>query len=127
MRTQIHLLSRARLATLAMMASAAVAVGAAVPAGASASFAEFYGGYSICGSNCYIQSEGAHTFYYNEALAKGGSPYMACQLTNFGSVNEVTHGYGTCYEYYFGAAYVWARAYNKGGNYYAVIGYATTP
>jgi len=52
---------------------------------------------------------------------------MACQLTNFGSVNEVQHGNGSCAVYYFGGQYVWARAYNKGGASYPVLGYATTP
>jgi hypothetical protein len=105
----------------------AIVVAAALPSVALASFAEFYGGGSLCGSTCYFQSAGAHTFYYNEALANGGSPYLACQLTNFGSTNEVTHGSGSCYEYYFGGNYVWARVYNESGKSYPVIGYATTP
>jgi hypothetical protein len=127
MRIQGPRLTRARKTALTVSSVVAIAVGAALPSVALASFAEFYGGYSLCGNTCYFQSAGAHTFYYNEALAKGGSPYLACQLTNFGSTNEVSHGYGSCYEYWFGGNYVWARVYNESGKTYSVIGYATTP
>jgi hypothetical protein len=87
-------------------------------------FSESYGGYSICGSNCYIQSGGAHTFYFNEGGA-AGSPYLACQLFN-GGHNEVSHGYGYCDVFYGGGEYVWARVYNQSGSAHAVGGYAET-
>ena len=89
-------------------------------------FAESYGGVSLCGSNCYIQSGGAHTFVFNEGSSWSGSPALACQLFNSKGANEVTHGYGYCAVRYFGGAFVWARVYNQSGATYTITGYAET-
>lgn len=120
-----QLLLKARLAALAALVCAALAVSAAVPSAAFA-FAEGYGGGSICGSNCYVQSAGAHTFRFNEGASLEGSPALACQLFNSKGVNEVTHGSGFCTEAYFGGAFVWARVYNQSGGTYRVAGFAET-
>ena len=117
-------LLRARLTALAISLVTAFVMALAT-AGAASAFSESYGGYSICGSNCYIQSGGAHTFYFNEG-SSGGSPYLACQLFNNINANEVTHGYGYCVVYYGGGEYVWARVYNQSGTSHAVGGYAET-
>lgn len=100
-------------------------VAAALPSGALA-FSEFYGGGSLCGSNCYIQSAGAHTFIINEGWSESGSPALACQLFNSSGVNEVSHGGGGCSVGYFGGQYVWARVYNQSGSSHKVTGYAET-
>jgi hypothetical protein len=93
---------------------------------ASASFSEYYGGKSLCGSNCYIQSAAAHTFVVDEGWAEGGSPALACQLFNSKSANEVTHGAGYCIVYYFGGEYVWGRVYNQSNKTFVVTGFAET-
>jgi hypothetical protein len=111
---------------LAASTCAFLATGALVPIAASASFSEPYGGYSICGSNCYIQSAAAHTFIVNEGWTNAGSPALACQLFNHSGANEVTHGSGYCVVYYFGGAFVTARVYNQSGASYTVYGYAET-
>jgi len=98
---------------------------AAFPSGALA-FAEFYGGGSLCGSNCYFQSANAHTFILNEGFSETGHPALACQLLNSNGVNEVGHGGGTCFVGYSGGQYVWARVYNQSGSGYKVTGYAET-
>ena len=113
-----------RLAAV-LTASAGLMVALALPATASASFFEFFGGGSLCGSNCYIHSAGAHTFILGEGWSSSGTPKLACQLFN-GSVNEVTHGGGYCNVGYFGGQYVWARVYNQSGSTYTVTGYAET-
>jgi hypothetical protein len=105
---------------------AIIVLGALFPSGALAAFEEFYGGGSICGSNCYVQSAGAHTFNYNEGFSQSGTPALACQLFNSGGTNEVTHGGGFCSEGYFGGQYVWARVYNQSGSSHVVTGYAQT-
>jgi hypothetical protein len=116
-------LLRARLTVLAICVTAAFVL-ALSTAGAASAFSEYYGDYEICGSNCYIQSGGAHTFYFNEG-GSGGSPYLACQLFN-GGHNEVSHGYGYCAVYYGGGEYVWGRVYNQSGTSHVVGGYAET-
>ncbi len=98
---------------------------AVAPAGASASFSEYFGGGSLCGSNCYIQSAGAHTFVLDEGWASG-SQALACQLFNQSGANEVSHGNGYCLVYYFGGAYVHGRVYNQSGTTATVTGYAET-
>ena len=115
---------RRRLAA-AITVVGALLVGAALPAGALA-FNEFYGGGSLCGSNCYIQSGNAHTFILNEGFSETGSPALACQLFNSKGTNEVSHGGGGCFVAYFGGEYVWARVYNQSGSSYRVTGYAET-
>jgi hypothetical protein len=95
-------------------------------AGPASAFSEGYGGHEICGSNCYIQSAGAHTFIYNEGLALSGEPYLACQLFNSENADAVSHGYGYCDVYYFGGEYVTARVYNQSGSSHPVAGYAET-
>jgi hypothetical protein len=117
-------LPRARRVTVLAISLAATFALALSTAGAASAFSEGYGGYSICGSNCYIQSGGAHTFYFNEG-ASGGAPYLACQLFN-GGHNEVSHGYGYCDVFYGGGEYVWARVYNQSGASHVVDGYAET-
>jgi hypothetical protein len=118
-------LLRARLTALATCIAAAFVL-ALSTAGAAFAFSESYGGGEICGSNCYIQSGGAHTFYFNEGGSGSGSPYLACQLFNSANANEVSHGYGYCDVYYFGGEYVWARVYNQSGTSHAVGGHAET-
>lgn len=113
---------RVTVLAISLAATFALALGSA---SAASAFSESYGGYEICGSNCYIQSGGAHTFYFNEGGSGSGSPYLACQLFN-GGHNEVSHGYGYCDVYYFGGEYVWARVYNQSGTSHAVGGYAGT-
>jgi hypothetical protein len=117
-------LLRARLTVLAICIAAAFVLALSTAAAALA-FSEGYGGGAICGSNCYVQSGGAHTFYFNEG-ASAGSPYLACQLFNSANANEVTHGYGYCDVFYGGGEYVWARVYNQSGSTHAVGGYAET-
>ena len=46
-----------------------------------------YGRARSTGSNCYIQSGGEHTFYFNEG-ASTGSPYLACRLFNSINANK---------------------------------------
>jgi hypothetical protein len=102
----------------------ALAIAAFAPASASA-YEEWYGGYNICGSNCYIQSSGAHTFNSTSGAANSNA-YLACQLFNGSGVNNVTHGYGSCVVGYSGGQYVWARVYNQSGFTEYVVGYAHT-
>jgi hypothetical protein len=116
-------LLRTRLTVLAISLVTAFVMALAT-AGAASAFSESYGGYSICGSNCYIQSGGAHTFYFNQG-SSGGSPYLACQLFN-GTVDEVAHGNGYCDVYYGGGQYVWGRVYNQSGTSHVVGGNAGT-
>jgi hypothetical protein len=118
-------LLRIRLTVLATCVAAAFAL-CLCTADAASAFSESYGGGSLCGSNCYIQSAGAHTFYVNEGLSTTGEPYLACQLFNDVKANEVTHGYGYCLVYYAGSEYVWARVYNQSGKTYTVGGFAET-
>jgi hypothetical protein len=108
------------------LAGAAMAAPAVFSSTAAASFSEYYGGGSLCGSNCYFQSAGAHTFVLNEGWSETGKPTLACQLFNSKSANEVEHGDGFCIAYYFGGEYVWARTYNQSGATYVVTGYAET-
>jgi len=118
------LLRTRRLTVLATSLVAAFVLALSTAAVASA-FSEGYGGGEICGSNCYIQSGGAHTFYFNEGSARG-EPYLACQLFNTNHANEVTHGYGYCDVFYYGGEYVTARVYNQSGTSHVVSGYAET-
>ena len=99
---------------------------AALPATASATFSEYYGGYSICGSNCYVQSAAAHTFEITEGWSGSGTPALACQLFNTKGVNEVSHGSGFCDVFYFGGQFVTARVYNQSGKTYTITGYGET-
>ncbi len=99
---------------------------ALAPAGASAAFSEYFGGGSLCGSNCYIESAGAHTFVLDEGWSSTGSPQLACQLFNSSGANEVAHGNGYCDVSYFGGAYVHGRVYNQSGKTFTVTGYAET-
>ena len=118
-------LLRARLTVLAISIAATFAL-ALSTAGAAFAFSEGYGGGEICGSNCYVQSGGAHTFYFNEGGSGSGSPYLACQLFNGANANEVSHGYGYCDVFYGGGEYVWARVYNQSDTSRAVGGHAET-
>jgi hypothetical protein len=116
---------KARLAFVGFIACAGLVMAAAMPSAAFA-FGEGYGGGELCGSNCYFQSAGAHTFNFNEGGSLTGSPQLACQLFNSSGTNEVTHGNGFCAVSYFGGAYVWARVYNQSGGTYRVAGFAET-
>ncbi len=120
-----HLRRKTRLRFVATLTGAAMLVAAVAPAAALA-FSEGYGGGSLCGSNCYVQSAGAHTFIFNEGASLEGSPTLACQLFNKEGANEVTHGSGYCAVSYFGGAYVWARVYNQSGSSFRVAGFAET-
>ena len=117
--------SRTRRGVIATAGCLAIGVAGLVPSAASA-FSEFYGGGTICGSNCYVQSAGAHTFNLNEGLAGSGKPKLACQLFNSNGANAVEHGAGYCIVSYFGGQFVWARVYNQGGISVAVQGFAET-
>jgi len=101
-------------------------VASGVAPGAALAFGESYGGGSLCGSTCYFQSAGAHTFTFNEGASLEGSPYLACQLFNSKNANEVTHANGYCTVGYLGGEFVWARVYNESGKTYKVAGYAET-
>jgi hypothetical protein len=112
--------TRALLALLTL----ALAMAAFAPASASA-YEESYGGYNICGTNCYVQSGGAHTFRVNGGGASSNA-YLACQLFNGSGVDVVSHGYGSCVVGYNGGQYVWARVYNQSGFTTVVAGSAST-
>jgi hypothetical protein len=73
-------------------------------------------------ANCYVQSAGAHTFYFNEGISRSGEPYLACQLFNTINANAVSHGYGYCDVYYGGGEYVTARVYNQSGSGHVISG-----
>lgn len=100
-------------------------VALAVPAVALA-YDNAYGGYNICGSNCYIQSDPGHTYRTNYGGAGLGSTYLACQLFNRDGVSYVQHGYGGCSVYYGGGQYVTGRVYNQSGYTDVVAGHAYT-
>jgi hypothetical protein len=116
---------RVRLAALAASVVASLLLSLAT-AGAASAFSESYGGYEICGSNCYIQTAAGHTFDVNEGASRSGEPYLACQLFNTGNANEVAHGYGYCVVFYFGGEYVVGRVYNQSGSPHVISGYAET-
>jgi hypothetical protein len=119
------LIRKFRLLMAGAVVGAACVAAAVAPPGAAA-FSEFYGGGSLCGSNCYIQSANAHTFLLNEGWTEGGTPTLACQLFNSKGTNEVGHGSGYCNIYYFGGEFVWARVYNQSGSTHTTTGYAET-
>jgi hypothetical protein len=122
----MSLVRKLRVAIIGGIATALFIVGAIIPSGAAATFSEFYGGGSICGSNCFIQSAGTHTFALNEGWTEGGSPALACQLFNSKGINEVSHGGGFCDIAYFGGQFVTARVYNQSGASHVVNGFAET-
>lgn len=104
---------RARVTVVAVVLLSTIAVSMSSASAASA-FSESYGFYEV-GNNGYVQSAGAHTFYWNSG-AGSNDGRLACQLfQKEGSVNEVEHGNGGCTVLYFGGAYVWARVYNESG------------
>jgi hypothetical protein len=121
----LDLRRRVRLAFVGCVACAALVMAAAIPS-AAFGFAEGYGGGELCGSNCYFQSAGAHTFNFNEGGSLTGRPTLACQLFNSSGVDEVSHGAGFCELSYFGGAFVWARVYNQSGSTFRVAGFAET-
>ena len=92
-------------------------------AGAASAFSESYGFYAI-GNNGYVQSANAHTFRFNDGGGSNGGK-LACQLFN-GTVNEVSHGNGSCTVFYGGGQFVWARVYNESGSTETVGGEAET-
>lgn len=123
----MSLVRKMRMATMIAGSATALFIAASiVPSEAAATFSEFYGGGSICGSNCFIQSAGAHTFALNEGWTNGGTPALACQLFNSKGTNEVTHGGGFCDVFYFGGEFVTARVYNQSGASHVVNGFAET-
>ncbi|HEX4467257.1 MAG TPA: hypothetical protein VH025_08710 [Solirubrobacteraceae bacterium] len=97
----------------------------AIPAAADA-YAEFYGGATICGSNCFVQSPESHTFKINEGAGVPGTPKLACQLLNSKGEGEVSHGNGMCIVVYLGGSFVAARVYNQSGSSKQVGGFAET-
>lgn len=98
-----------RIALIAGLAAAASFSYAAV----AQALTETYGGYSICGSNCYIQAPlPAHTYVYNRGSIQD-SAYVACQLFNNSGYNNVRHGYGLCSNDAPSLPYKFARVYNQ--------------
>jgi hypothetical protein len=94
-------------------------------ASAAWAFNEPYGNYEV-GNGGYVQSAGAHTFYYTNGGASVGGT-LACQLfQKAGSVNNVEHGNGACTVTYFGGEFVWARVYNEAGISQVIAGEAGT-
>jgi hypothetical protein len=77
----VPLIGRTRLVFASVLCGAALGV-CALNAPGAAAFNEFYGGGSLCGSNCFIQSAGAHSFELNEGFSGSGAPALACQLFN---------------------------------------------
>jgi hypothetical protein len=120
-----RLSGRVRRRAVIVVGCLSAGVAGLLPASAMA-FSEFYGGGTICGSNCYVQSAGAHTFKFNEGFAGSGKPKLACQLFNSNGANVVEHGAGYCIVSYFGGQFVWARVYNQGGTSVSVSGFAET-
>jgi len=106
-------LLRARSMALAVAALCVGAVSMGTASAASA-FSETYGFFEV-GNNGFVQSAGAHTFFFNNGGAGVGGK-LACQLfQKEGSVNEVEHGNGGCTVLYGGGQFVWARVYNQAG------------
>jgi hypothetical protein len=101
---------RATVLAISLAATFALALGSA---SAASAFSESYGFYEV-GNNGYVQSAGAHTFFYNNGAAGVGGT-LACQLFNSNGVNNVTHGSGSCTVLYGGGQFVWARVYNEAG------------
>ena len=120
-----RLTRRTKLFGIGVAACISIGLAGLIPSAAMA-FGESYGGGTICGSNCYVQSAGAHTFKLNEGLAGSGKPKLACQLFNSNGANVVEHGAGYCIVTYFGGQFVWARVYNQGGTSVSVFGFAET-
>jgi hypothetical protein len=114
---------RAHLAVIATALLSAVALSMTTASAASA-FSESYGFYEV-GNNGFVQSTGAHTFFWNNGAAnKGGT--LACQLFNHEGTNEVEHGNGGCTVFYYGGKFVWARVYNESGGSQVIGGEAGT-
>jgi hypothetical protein len=108
------------------IAAVAVIVAALIVPASALAFEESYGNEFVCGSNCYVQSAGAHTFVYNGVSALKGTAYLACQLfQKEGGVNHVEHGGGFC-SVTSGGQYVWARGYNQSGHEEFIGGLAQT-
>jgi hypothetical protein len=113
--------TRVTLVAAALLSAAALSMTAA---SAASAFSEAYGFYEV-GNNGYVQSAGAHTFWWNNGAAgKGGT--LACQLFNSKGANNVEHGNGGCTVTYFGGEYVWARVYNEAGKSQLIGGEAGT-
>jgi hypothetical protein len=107
-----NLLHTRRLTVLASSLVTAFVMALSTASAASA-FSESYGFYEV-GNGGYVQSAGAHTFFYNNGAAgRGGT--LACQLFNSKGVNEVEHGSGSCTVLYGGGAFVWGRVYDEAG------------
>lgn len=87
-------------------------------------FSEAYGFHEV-GNGGYVESAGAHTFWWNDGGAGTGGR-LACQLLNKSGVDEVEHGEGGCTVFYFGGAFVWARVYNEAGFTQLISGEAGT-
>jgi hypothetical protein len=56
MRTRAHIATRTRVGSLLIAGCLALLMAAISPGAALASFSERYGGGSLCGSNCFVQS-----------------------------------------------------------------------
>ena len=101
----------------ASAALAAVIFLSVVAAAFGYAFEEYYGNVELCGTGCYIQSGGAHTFTYNSGShTDTGFPYLACQLFNHEGENVVENQSGSCnVSRGNNGHYVWARVYNESG------------
>ena len=122
-RTRLGRSSRQVRVVLALTALAVISfVGTAY-----ALYDQYYGGYNVCGNNCYVQTSGsAHTYTFN-ATGIGNGGYMACQLFNYSGYNYVKHGFSQCViENADPSVYKWARGYNQSGSTSVVSGYART-
>jgi hypothetical protein len=114
-RARVMVVGAALLSAMALSMSAASAASA---------FSESYGFYEV-GNDGYVQSGGAHTFWWNDGAASIGGT-LACQLFNHEGVNNVEHGSGGCTVLYYGGAYVWGRVYNEAGKSQVIGGEAET-
>lgn len=115
-----------RLTRRLKAATALAAIGLATFVTSAYAFEVSYGGYNICGDNCYIQSPGsAHTFVRNLG-STSGSGYLACQLFNYSGFNRVSHGNGGCEVTAPSQPYKNGRVYNQSGSTRVVSGFAAT-
>jgi hypothetical protein len=113
---------RRRIKKSVAVAAASIVAAGAVAGTAYAYFEEPYGGYAICGSNCYVQSGHTHTWYENYTVNNNGG-YQACQLVVLsGGYNVVEHGGITC-RVFGNRTNSWARGYNQSGASSVLSGY----
>ena len=92
-----NLLRKRRLTGLASSLVMASVLALATASAASA-FSEGYGGDEICGSNCYVTSGGAHTFYFNEGSPPGANHISpaSCLTPSTQTKSRTGTGTATC-------------------------------